>query len=339
MLNKKIKQIKGYHVVRKDITNDEELIELLERGEKVDILFLCSRIIKNYKVDELIKIIRKLQSEILVFFFKMEGAESNLKEDKTLKVFQNLEIDWDVFETILEKTIYEKIEKPTAKIVAVSGTNGVGKSTFSTFLAKNVENSAEKILLVDFDLAENQIRTILKIKKKPEYSNNIEDMIINFNKNLDVLCHLDFIFLNKNKIDIFGIQEILNQLKEKYDFIIIDTSSNLKNEYTKRIFYNSNHIIFLLEPNIIGIKKSQDILEVFEKDWKIKNSKIKLILNKTNMYQIADSIICELFPDNKLIGKMKYNDSYNLMINKNINKREIKREYETIYKKIKEQKN
>ena len=57
------------------------------------------------------------------------------------------------------------------------------------------------------------------------------------------------------------------------------------------------------------------------------------------MYQIADSIICELFPDNKLIGKMKYNDSYNLMINKNINKREIKREYETIYKKIKEQKN
>lgn len=207
-----------------------------------------------------------------------------------------------------------------------------GKSTFSTFFAKNVEN--KKTLLLDFDLEESQIRTILKIKKQPQYKNNIKNMIINISKNLDVLCHLDLGFSNKNELDFLKVQEILNSLKNEYELIIIDTSSKLENEYTKRIFYHSDVIIFLLEPNILGIKKSKNMLEIFENDWKISSEKIKIILNKTNIYQISDEIIKELFPDIKILGKMKYNDAYNLMINKNIDKKEIKKEYEKICKKM-----
>lgn len=207
-----------------------------------------------------------------------------------------------------------------------------GKSTFSTFFAKNVEN--KKILLIDFDLNENQIRTILKIKKQPQFKNNIKNMIINVNKNFDVLCHLDFIFSNQSEPDFFRIQEILNELKNEYELMIIDTSSKLENEYTKRIFYQSDEIIFLLEPNILGIKKSKNMLEIFENDWKISSEKIKIILNKTNIYQISDMIIEELFPDIKLLGKMKYHDAYNLMINKNVDKKEIRKEYERIWRKI-----
>ncbi len=191
-----------------------------------------------------------------------------------------------------------------------------------------------KILLIDFDLEESQIRTLLKIKKQPQYTNNIRDLAINVTKNFDVLCHMDYLFSNKDEINYIKIQEIINQLKEEYNFIIIDTSSKLENEYTKRIFYNSNEILFLLEPNILGVKKSKNMLEVLENDWKIASSKIKIILNKSNMYQISDAILEELFPEIKFIGKMKYMDSYNLMINKSVYKREIKREYEKIYRKI-----
>lgn len=211
---------------------------------------------------------------------------------------------------------------------------GFGKSAFSTFLAKNVEDRNMKILLIDFDLEESQIRTLLKIKKQPQYTNNIRDLAINVTKNFDVLCHMDYLFSNKDEINYIKIQEIINQLKEEYNFIIIDTSSKLENEYTKRIFYNSNEILFLLEPNILGVKKSKNMLEVLENDWKIASSKIKIILNKSNMYQISDAILEELFPEIKFIGKMKYMDSYNLMINKSVYKREIKREYEKIYRKI-----
>lgn len=336
MLNQKIKNSEKYQLITEDIKTDEELIEWLERAGEIDVLFLHSDIIKNYSTDEFLRIIREIQENIFIIFFKNEGVEISMEETQNFKIYTNKEIEWQILEEILEKekSVEQETENFTAQIISISGTSGVGKSTFSTFLAKNVENENLKILLIDFDLDENHIRTILKIKKQPEYVDNIKNIIININKNLDVLCHLDFIFENRDKIDYLKIQEILNQLKKDYNLIIIDTSSNLENEYTKRIFYNSDEIIFLLEPNILGVKKSKNMLEVFENDWKMDISKIKMILNKTNIYQISDEIIKELFPDIKLLGKMKYMDSYNLMINKNVDKKEIKREYERIYKKI-----
>lgn len=334
MLNRKLKELQDYQVLTDDIKTDEELIEWIERTEQVDILFLCSNIIQNYTVNEFIEIIKKVQKDILIFFFKGENFESNLKEDDTLKIYNSMDFDLRILEKILHQVFKKNIRKCTSKIIAISGASGIGKSTFSTFLAQNVGNKNLKTLLIDFDLEENQIRTILKIKKRPQNINNIKDSIIHLNKNLDVICHLDFIFSNKDQIDFFKIQEILNEFKEEYDLIIIDTSSKLENEFTKRIFYNCNEIIFLLEPNMLGVKKAQNMLEVFEEDWKISNEKIKLILNKTNMYQISDEVFGELFPNIRLIGKMKYLDSYNLKINKNIDKKEIKKEYEKIYKKI-----
>lgn len=334
MLNHKLKELQDYQVLTDDIKTDEELIEWIERTEQVDILFLCSNIIQNYTVNEFIEIIKKVQKDILIFFFKGENFESSLKEDDTLKIYNSMDFDLRILEKILHQVFKKNIRKCTSKTIAISGVSGIGKSTFSTFLAQNVGNKNLKTLLIDFDLEENQIRTILKIKKRPQNINNIKDSIIHLNKNLDVICHLDFIFSNKDQIDFFKIQEILNEFKEEYDLIIIDTSSKLENEFTKRIFYNCNEIIFLLEPNMLGVKKAQNMLEVFEEDWKISNEKIKLILNKTNMYQISDEVFGELFPNIRLIGKMKYLDSYNLKINKNIDKKEIKKEYEKIYKKI-----
>lgn len=332
MFYQKIKETKKYQLIPEDIKTDEELIEWLEREGKIDFLFLCSDIIKNYNIEEFIKIIKEIQENIFIIFFKRENCEISMEENEKFKTMNDMEIEWEALEEILEQPQEEEVEKTNAKIIAISGASGVGKSTFSTFLAKNVENL--KVLLLDFNLEENQVRTILKIKKQPQYENNIKNMIMNIGKNLDVLCHLDFIFANKDKINYLQIQEILNQLKKEYDLIIIDTSSNLENEYTKRIFYNSDEIIFLLEPNILGVKKSKNMLEIFENDWKIEFSKIKMILNKTNIYQISDEIIKELFPEIKLLGKMKYMDSYNLMINKNVDKKEIKKEYERIWKKI-----
>lgn len=209
-----------------------------------------------------------------------------------------------------------------------------GKSTFSTFFAKSVENENQKTLLIDFDFTQNQSKLLFKVKRNPEYDGNIEKLVININKNLDILCNLDLVFNEPNMANFIKLQEMLNNVKQNYNLIIIDTSSNLQNEYTKRIFYNSDDIIFLLEPNILGVKKSKDLLEIIENDFKVDNSKIRIVLNKTNIYQISDNIIEELFPDIKLLGKIKYHDAYNLMINKNIHKKEIKKEYEKIYRNL-----
>lgn len=124
-LNKKIKKLDDYQILTKDIPNDEELIEWLEREKNVDILFLYQDIIKNYKENEFIKIIKKLQKNIMIYFFENEKNKSKLKENNNLKIYKNSEINWEGFKKNLEKISPENMEKNNSKIITVSGTNGV----------------------------------------------------------------------------------------------------------------------------------------------------------------------------------------------------------------------
>lgn len=125
MLNKKIKKIDDYQILTKDITNDEELIECLEREKNIDILFLYQDIIKNYKIEEFIKIIQKLQENIIIFFFQNGKNKLNLKEKNNLKIYKNLEINWEEFKEKLENILPQNIEKNNSKIIAISGPNGI----------------------------------------------------------------------------------------------------------------------------------------------------------------------------------------------------------------------
>lgn len=330
-LNENLKEYKNCEVLCDDIDNEEKFLEILER-KQIDILFISSRIIQEYSIDELFKIIVNMQQEIFIVFFNVDNIEFKADKTQNIKVFEDFEIEKEEIEKILNRE--EAVEENKCKIISIFGARGVGKSTFSTFLAKNVDKGKTKTLLIDFDIYENSIRTILKIRKHPKFTGEIKDLIITKEKNFDALCDLDLYFSNREKIDFFKVHEILSNLKKEYDLIIIDTSSNFQNEYTKRIFYNSDDVIFLVEPNILGIKKAKDILEVLENDWKVNDSKIKMIINKSNIYQISESIIEEIFPSLKIYGKIKYNDAYNLMINRSVDKKEIVKEYVKIGEKV-----
>ncbi len=127
IFNKKLKEMEDYQVLTNDIAKDEELIEWMEREEEIAFLFLCSKIIKHYKVDEFIRIIRKLQTDIFIILFQEEKVEGTLKEDDNLKIYTSLEVDWKFIEEIFQKTIPKNMQKCNSKVVAISGASGVRK--------------------------------------------------------------------------------------------------------------------------------------------------------------------------------------------------------------------
>ena len=175
----------------------------------------------------------------------------------------------------------------------------------------------------------------MNIKKQLKTYENTEDLIVNVYKNLDVICYLDY-YYTSDTMDYFKVKKFLDDVKEKYDLILIDTSSKIEDEYTRQIFYNSNEILFIIEPNILGLKKAKAMLEVFTNDWRVDVDKLKFVINKSSIYDVSEIIIKEIFSDINIIGKIKYNDKYNLLINKNKNKnkKELKNEYKKIIKKI-----
>ena len=267
----------------------------------------------------------------------------NLKE---LLIKNNINIE----NKNINKNINNKT-KSKKKIISIAGTGGVGKSVVTLNLANILKNEKQKILIIDFDVLNNSLHTILGVKKyskkiqqKMEENEllkkkiDIRDLIININKNIDLISGINLIFDNKYKISSEKIKFILEELKEYYNVIIIDTSSECFFDYNKNILNNSDMVLFLLEANILEIKKAQNLLKIYKKQWKIKSEKINIIINKYNENTIDDEIIKNIFFEYKILGKIKFNKKYNNLINKNFNEdiftKNIKKEYKVISNKI-----
>ena len=174
-----------------------------------------------------------------------------------------------------------------------------------------------------------------KIKEKSK--KNINNLIIKYSKNINLLCATK-ILVDENYKKIkksFFIE--LKKLKNKYDLIIIDNSSECFFEYTKEILNISDLVLFLTEPNLIELKKCKNLLDIYINKWKIKKEKICIIFNKTSKNSIYDNILKILFSDFNILGKIKINVDYSLIINKNLklNGNKIKKDYLKIIEKLK----
>lgn len=222
-------------------------------------------------------------------------------------------------------------EENNCKTIAITGGFGVGKSVVSSILAKYIsEIENRKTLLIDFDIFNQSISSIF------EFENiNGKSKIKQINSNLHVLFNIEKIIDLSNELYIYNIKELFNKLKKEYEFIIIDTSSNLNYKYIKLVLSYADNIIFLVEANLIETRKATNMLEIFINDWNINVDKIKLVFNKVNRYELVNSILEELFFEFEIISKLQYEEKYNLFINQNTNFLIDKTGYKNIYEKIK----
>lgn len=227
-----------------------------------------------------------------------------------------------------------------SKIISIIGSSGVGKSIFTSNFSLAFENT--KILIIDFDILNKSIKTIFGVKQKIAEekekwnNNNLDNFIIKLSKDVDLICGIDVLFQDGEKQEKEKIISILENLKNKYDFIILDTSSECFIDYTKEIIKYSDFSIFLIEANLIELKKAKRLLEIYINEWKIKKEKINIIFNKYNRKSIDNNILEKLFSDFNILGYLKLNENYNYIINKNINfiNKEVKDEYKKIVEKI-----
>lgn len=146
----------------------------------------------------------------------------------------------------------KKIEN---KVISISGTNNKLKIKFLLLLIKK---NKKNILIINMDyfIEELLIKNINKINRKIDFINCKE--IIQKNKN---------------------IKEYINNLKNKFELIIINTSYECFFDYNKKLIKNSNKNYFLISNDLIEIKKASYLLKMYKNNWKISNKKIKIIVN------------------------------------------------------------
>ncbi len=335
------------------IPGEINIIELISKikeiNEKIEIIIILeeekeevkNRLIEkgvfnifyNYKTtkEEIIKIINKkevnskdeIKEEIELLKKILLEKDKKEAENKKVKKLKNKIIP----QKIKNKENYKKENK--IKTISITGANGVGKTIISYMLSCQIKN--KKILLIDFSKDAN-LNILFGVKKYLNKNINelkMENMIIKINKKIHLICAGEINDENK-------INETLNKMEEKYDVILCDLNSSCKEEILKKILMNSDKIIFLAEANLLGIKKSQEILKKYIYSWKIKKEKIEIIFNKQNKNSIDKKIVNKIFSPFYILGKINYNLNYNLFINKKINfiNKNIKKEYKKIIKNI-----
>lgn len=249
------------------------------------------------------------------------------------------------YKNIFKENKYKNLEtkrenNKRSKVISIIGSSGVGKSIFCSNFSLVFKN--KKTLIIDFDILNKSIKTIFGVKEKiaeeDEFWNNgkTSNLITKISTNLDLICGIDVIFESGDKQEKERVIEILDELKNKYDVILLDTSSECFIDYTKEIIKYSDFSIFLVEANLIELKKAKKLLEIYINNWKIKKEKINIIFNKYNKNSIDNDILKKLFLDFNIIGQLKLDEKYNYMINKNTNyiNKELKAEYERIKEKV-----
>ena len=388
-VNKELEKEKEFVVLTKDIQYQDGIFEILEKNEKIDFLILSGILLGENNLEELIKKIKEKNNQIkiililekeeqelekklisigvkkiyynnqveieeLISFLKNKEESNNFNSEEIEKMKLELENLKDLliknninFE---DKNINKKIEN-NKKIISIAGTGGTGKSVVTLNLANILREEKQKILIIDFDILNNSLHTILgvneyskKIQEKVEKNDliknkiSIKELIIKINKNIDLISGINLIFDSKYKISSEKVKFILEELKEYYDTIIIDTSYECFFDYTKNILSHCDTILFLLEGNISEMKKASNLLKIYRKQWKIENEKINIIINKYNENSVDDKIIKNIFSDYKILGKIKFNKKYNNLINQNFEEdiftKGVKKDYKVISNKI-----
>lgn len=349
-INNNLKSL-GLDVVCSDVFYKEGILEYLEVDKMIDYIIINDNLEGNIETENLLEKIKQINNKIKVILISNRTIKSS-------NVFRKLEDnDFIQIKNIIlnknkifnQKTIpinnFFNNETKEGEIITILGPNGIGKSVFSISFANSFEN--KKVLILDFDMFNNSMENLLgvkkNIKKEKEKNNNyinqdninIDDFIIQTKSKIDLISGKDLLFKSKAKVSPRRVRNIINNLKNRYDLVLVDTSTECLLDYSKEILKICNYSIFISGANRLEIQKSQRLLQIYTTEWEIPKNKIKIIFNKWTSKSIDDEILRDIFKNYDILGKIKLNEYYDLAVNKNnTRKKQVQNDINKIRRKI-----
>lgn len=230
------------------------------------------------------------------------------------------------------------------QIISFTGMGSTGKTTIATQLGILIaKNSRAKVLLIDFDTINSGINQFLGMKRAPQnpeyilppdknsginymidaidkrtFDSNLFEKYVQKTKyfsNLDVLTGNKSLFVCEKILNTEYYTRILEKAKELYDFIIIDTSSNIFVDATQFSLLNSNVIFYVAEATNISFERTFRALKEIFPVWGVNNRKIKLIINKYHKNSPSKLIINEMMKDIPIAGYISFSGEYDEYLN------------------------
>lgn len=138
----------------------------------------------------------------------------------------------EAYKTLRTNLSFASISKQYKKIIITSAIPNEGKSTVAANLAITLAESDAKVLLLDCDLRNPTLRRLLRVR--PEYKQGLTSLLTGQAPTEECIIHhpkikCDVLLAGAtppNPVELLSSQQmktLLDQLSEKYDYIICDT--------------------------------------------------------------------------------------------------------------------
>ncbi|WP_416430867.1 septum site-determining protein MinD [Piscirickettsia salmonis] len=157
-----------------------------------------------------------------------------------------------------------------AKIVVItSGKGGVGKTTTSAAFATGLAERGYKTVVIDFDVGLRNLDLIMGCERRVVYDfvNVLQDEA-NLTQALIKDKHVDNLFIlpasqtrDKDALTKEGVEKALNELKEKFDYIICDSPAGIEKGALMALYF-ADEAIIVTNPEVSSVRDSDRILGV-----------------------------------------------------------------------------
>ena len=208
--------------------------------------------------------------EISINEIKKIIKEQNYTEEleKEIEKLKNIIYEKESNKYSITKLIKKKTENKTSKIISIAGFESTAKTIFIIDLINTIKTKEKNVLLINMNILNQDIEQTFK--------NNISSRV-------KIKKAKEFLFENG---EIIGKEKIINKIekvRKEYDYIIINNNAECYFELNHALMKKSNQIYFVIEKNVKDIKISNNLLNIYEKNWELKTEKIKVILININI--------------------------------------------------------
>ena len=155
-----------------------------------------------------------------------------------------------------------------AKVIAVtSGKGGVGKTTTSAAFAAGLAKRGFKTVVIDFDVGLRNLDLIMGCERRVVY--DLLNVIHNegsLNQALIKDKRLENLFIlpasqtrDKDALNLEGVERVLNELRERFDYIICDSPAGIESGAIAAMYY-ADEAIIVTNPEVSSVRDSDRIV-------------------------------------------------------------------------------